>query len=143
MKLFIPFTRLNKKGDTIVEVMIVLAVLGFAIGIAYATANRSSTAILAANQSAAASGLLQSQIEKLRSNTTTTSPNFCFDGTGVVPNTSATDIDDRCKQGGPSDDRYSINIAKTGGPQIFTYKATATWTGPDGETYNARLDYIY
>jgi type II secretory pathway pseudopilin PulG len=143
MKLFIPFTRLNKKGDTIVEVMIVLAVLGFAIGIAYATANRSSTAILAANQSAAASALLQSQIEKLRSNTDGTFSNFCFDGIVVVSNNSATDIDDRCKQGGPSDDRYSINIAKTGGPQTYTYKATATWTGPDGETYNARLDYIY
>ena len=31
----------NQRGDTIIEVLIVLAVLGLAIGITYATANRS------------------------------------------------------------------------------------------------------
>lgn len=137
------FSRsLDSYGDTIVEVMIVLAVLGFAIGIAYATANRSSTAILAANQSSAASSILQSQIEKIRVNTSPTSSNFCFkEDSTVVQNNSDTDIVDGCKLG--TNSRYSVNITKSAGSSPYTYHATATWIGPDGETYNARLDYIY
>ncbi len=38
---------LRQRGDTIVEVMIVLAVLGLAIGIAYSTASRSLLGLLA------------------------------------------------------------------------------------------------
>lgn len=58
--------RLNQGGDTIVEVMMVLAVLGLAIGISYATANRSLLASKAAQESAQANSLLLGQLEALR-----------------------------------------------------------------------------
>jgi type II secretory pathway pseudopilin PulG len=57
---------LNSVGDTIVEVMVVLAVLGLAVGISFATANRSLLATRAAQENSQATSYLQSQIEELR-----------------------------------------------------------------------------
>jgi Tfp pilus assembly protein PilE len=62
----IKLTRVKPIGDTIVEVMIVLAVLGLAISIAYATANRSLLNARQAQESAEASSLAQDQVEQLR-----------------------------------------------------------------------------
>ena len=59
--------RRSSRGDTIVEVMIVLAVLGFAISISYATANRSLLDARRAQESSEAGSLLQTQVEGLRS----------------------------------------------------------------------------
>ncbi len=56
----------NQRGDTIIEVLIVLAVLGLAMGITYATANRSILNARQAQESSKATVLLQSQIEALR-----------------------------------------------------------------------------
>lgn len=56
----------NHKGDTIVEVMVVLAILGLALGVAYATANNSLLDVRQAEEHATATELAQSQIEELR-----------------------------------------------------------------------------
>ncbi len=53
-------------GDTIIEVMIVLAVLGLAIGISYATANRSLLNARQAQENSVAAGLVETQVENLR-----------------------------------------------------------------------------
>lgn len=58
--------RLNRRGDTIVEVMIVLAILGLAMGIAYATANRSLLNARQAQENSQATEYVQSQVEALR-----------------------------------------------------------------------------
>jgi type II secretory pathway pseudopilin PulG len=57
---------LTRSGDTIVEVMIVLAVLGMAISISYATANRSLLNARQAQENSEASALVRSQLESLR-----------------------------------------------------------------------------
>ncbi len=57
---------LDAKGDTIVEVMVVLAVLGLAISVSYATANRSLLNTRQAEENAQATAFAQSQIEALR-----------------------------------------------------------------------------
>jgi len=93
--------RLKNRGDTIVEVMVVLAVLGLALSITYASANRSLQAIRAAQESSFATQLLDSQVEYLRTmsanvNTTDTnyiftSNTFCINQSGnVVQDTDAT-----------------------------------------------------
>jgi type II secretory pathway pseudopilin PulG len=56
----------NNNGDTIVEVMVVLAVLGLAIGISYATASRSLQDTNQAEENSQATEYAQSQIEDLR-----------------------------------------------------------------------------
>jgi prepilin-type N-terminal cleavage/methylation domain-containing protein len=53
----------HQRGDTIIEVMIVLAILGLAISISYATANRSLLNTRQAQEDAEASEYVQSQIE--------------------------------------------------------------------------------
>ncbi len=58
--------RLNFRGDTIIEVLIVLAVLGFAFAISAATATRGLNRARNAEEHAQALGILNSQIELLR-----------------------------------------------------------------------------
>lgn len=58
--------RSSQRGDTIVEVLLVLAVLGSAISISYATANRSLLNARQAQESSVATSLLQSQLETVR-----------------------------------------------------------------------------
>ena len=58
---------LNSAGDTIVEVLIVLAVLGLAMSISYATANRGLQKSRTAQEHSQALGIINSQIELLRS----------------------------------------------------------------------------
>ena len=55
----------SERGDTIVEVMIVLAILGLAIGIAYSTANRSLLNARQAQENARATEIAQGQVEAL------------------------------------------------------------------------------
>jgi len=71
---------LNRRGDTIVEVMIVLTILGMAIGIAYATANNSLQDIRQAEDHSQATELAQSQIEALRTLLAPGSPNIFITG---------------------------------------------------------------
>jgi prepilin-type N-terminal cleavage/methylation domain-containing protein len=59
--------RLGQRGDTIVEVMIVLAVLGLALSISYATANRGLQQSRNAQEHSQALGIIDSQVELLRS----------------------------------------------------------------------------
>jgi prepilin-type N-terminal cleavage/methylation domain-containing protein len=59
-------TLFSQAGDTIVEVMIVLAVLSLALSISYATANRSLLDTRQAQENSEASELAESQVEGLR-----------------------------------------------------------------------------
>jgi type II secretory pathway pseudopilin PulG len=72
--------HLRQTGDTIIEVMVVLAVLGLAISISYTTANRSLLNARQAQENSEATELLQSQIESLRtlSANVPASPNYIF-----------------------------------------------------------------
>lgn len=56
---------LAEQGDTIVEVMMVLAVLGLAISISYATANRSLLDARQAQENTQATEFAQTQVENL------------------------------------------------------------------------------
>jgi prepilin-type N-terminal cleavage/methylation domain-containing protein len=58
---------LNQAGDTIVEVMVVLAVLGLAFAISYATANHGLIQSRNAEEHSQALGIVDSQVELLRS----------------------------------------------------------------------------
>jgi len=64
-KLFIK--PLRQSGDTIVEVLIVLAILGLALSISYATANKGLQQSRNAQEHSEALALVNSQVELLRS----------------------------------------------------------------------------
>ena len=61
------FKKLGNAGDTIVEVLIVLAVLGLSMSIAYATANTGLQKSRNAQEHSQALGIINSQVELLRS----------------------------------------------------------------------------
>jgi len=126
---------LNNRGDTIVEVMIVLAVLGLAIGISFATANSSLLATRGAQENAQATAILQGQIESLRYMIPDSASNpdknvlrtgdYCITDDYKVT-TDATDS--RCTV---SDGRYHIviNYSSTTG----TFTLTNTWDDIRGD----------
>ena len=58
--------KLHSRGDTIIEVMIVVAIIGLAMSIAYATVSRSLQSARQAQENAEATSLAQAQIEQLR-----------------------------------------------------------------------------
>jgi|ERR1035438_1449189 type II secretory pathway pseudopilin PulG len=80
----------NQQGDTIVEVMIVLALIGSALGISYATANQSLLDTRQAQEASQAAQLIQSQVEELRTMTDNPAtlngnpnPNYIFNSTAT------------------------------------------------------------
>lgn len=119
---------LNQAGDTIVEVMIVLSILGLAMGTAYATANRSLLNARQAQESSIATGIAQSQIEQIRqlAGEPESSPNnvfmdtapyrFCITETGTVQDTGflgndptlLSDYPANCRMG--DDDLYHVSV---------------------------------
>ena len=90
-KRFIPYT-FNQAGDTIVEVMIALAVLSLSLGISYEAANGGINQSVNAQEHAQALGLIDAQVEELRSaidNNTAVIPNgsndfFCMSNNGSL-----------------------------------------------------------
>jgi prepilin-type N-terminal cleavage/methylation domain-containing protein len=91
--------RLTSRGDTIVEVLISIAIVGLALAAAYATANRSSQNDQTNQEHEIALTIAQSQAEQLN-NLPTSSTNSlatiatasasCFSTTGVLAASGAT-----------------------------------------------------
>lgn len=146
--------KLHSAGDTIVEVMVVLAVLGLAIGISYSTASRSLKNTRAAQDNAEATQLLQSQLETLRymAPTLATSPGFanlnsggtfCIDTTAAqaTPDNSAIKHTTACKGLG-NNGQYEVQITYFAGDNSFELKAlwddVITATKQDSVTFNYR-----
>jgi type II secretory pathway pseudopilin PulG len=153
--------KLGYRGDTIVEVMIVLAVLGLAISISYATANKSLQAVRSAQESAKAHQLLQSQTELLRALSVTGNTNpaknvfipgpFCVDvrdPINVPPTVKLITITNNTKDASDPcyyDELYSINVTyvdTVNNPSTFYLKAV--WPDVNGkDTDGASLTYRF
>lgn len=121
----------NARGDTIVEVLIVLAVLGLAIGVSYATANSSLQTTRAAQEDAQASELLQSQLEAMRSLAGTDPTNIYQSGSAFCINSAFTAVvDTNSVSPAPAciqDNLYTISINYVNNavtPDTFTLVAT-------------------
>jgi len=116
----------NSRGDTIVEVLIALGILSFAMAVSYSVTNSSIASLNAARTSSRASSELQRQIEIVRT-TDTILTDFCVDRTGTIQTYSA----NTCNYTG-----IDIKISKTG--DIYT--ATAKWE-LGGKQYSADMIY--
>src|ERR1035437_2061628 len=84
------YRALYQAGDTIVEVMVVLAVLGLAFVISYATANHGLIQSRKAEEQSQALGIVDSQVELLRSafslqvTIAQDGTAFCMQGTALI-----------------------------------------------------------
>ncbi|MEK7594126.1 MAG: type II secretion system protein [Patescibacteria group bacterium] len=128
---------LQERGDTIVEVMIVLAVLGLAIGISYATANRALLQARQAQENTKATQLLQSQIEQLTTMTAnkSTNPNYIFGAGPYCVSNQAVVTGAACRG---VDTYYDIDITQAG--NLFTL--TAKWDDVAGEGNDQGKDTV-
>lgn len=125
------FIKLRNRGDTIIEVMIVLAVLGLAIGIAYATANRSLLNARQAQENAQATALAQSQVEALRPLADSTTQNIFQSGPYCISQNPPYTVQtgSNCSRGTIP---YTIAITYTSSP-TDTFTVKVNWPGVMGE----------
>jgi type II secretory pathway pseudopilin PulG len=158
----------DRSGDTIIEVLVVLAVLGLAIGLAYATANRSLLNARQAQEHSEAAGLVEKQVENLRllvSNSTagntdpttniflTTTP-FCVRDPNAAPPIDTTASDCNMSSAGSAvgykvfiyncDNQPAVDPCATAIPNSGTFAVQATWDdilgqGTDSVTMTYRL----
>lgn len=151
--------KLNNAGDSIVEVLISMSILAFALGTAYATVNRSNQSIMANKERYQAQLLANQQIEYLRAyaqkggdRASLNSVHTCLKlnsamttGFDVKNNASpnTTDCDFHEVYGAT----YKINTAYIGGPgscndTIYcNYKISVSWDSIKGGTETLALWY--
>ncbi len=130
----------GERGDTIVEVMIVLAVLGLSISIAYSTANKSLLEAREAQESSYAAELVASQVEQLRvlAGNSSSSPNniyitnaFCINSsgnvtTGFTSNTQPITNFSAYPAGCEFNNLYYISVVWSNSPED-TFTVQAVW----------------
>lgn len=127
--------RRNRRGDTIIEVMVALAILGLAFAISYATANHALQVSQNSQEHSQALQYLDSQVELVRADTKdtnlyTSSP-FCMVASTAKPTTNLSAADCTPTSGGAN---YKISVKYTPATNadgvnqdIFTF--TITWQG--------------
>lgn len=146
---------LGKRGDTIVEVLICLTVLGVTMGSATVVVNNNRKVILGSQERAVALKLVQGQIEKTRIITTnnpallTTSGSvvragagYCIDTTSppqaVIATNAACTVD---RTGMPSTEQpnYALKTVVTTNNGGYLLRSSATWSMPTGVNGNVEL----
>jgi Tfp pilus assembly protein PilV len=140
-----PMLKRLQRGDTIVEVLICIALVSLILTGAYATTRKSTLGIRDAQEHSEALKLAQSQLEQVRQNAGTATQDvfnqavgtdFCMVN-GVVTTTAAP-----CKQdatGTPTtvEPAYKITIKRATcavGTNCSTFTIQATWTGINTKT---------
>jgi type II secretory pathway pseudopilin PulG len=129
--------RLNSTGDTIVEVLICIVIIGAVLTISYGTTRHDSANIEDAQERSQALQIAQRQIELLRANYGSptheiTSANNCFGGASYTAYTPQKNqqpgdycvvgSDGQATTGQPA---YSINISQIS--QTAPYEVAITW----------------
>lgn len=130
--------RLGQRGDTIVEVLISIAVVSVILGGAFVTTNRSQSGVRNSQEHAEALKLVQSQLEQLRADAASTTPTvftqgvpFCMYNNAAVsasPGPTAAD----CVQnsaGSPTtkEPAYHLTISRTSSNGGFLFTVDAMW----------------
>lgn len=125
----------NNRGDTIVEVLIAVAVVSLVVATAYAVVNKSVTAIQSAQEQSYAQKLVEQQVELLR--TASSAPSTlggCYTQTAAY---SLVPADCTISNGGAT---YTISITKPAGDTAYTIRAV--WETPGGQQARVSAYYI-
>lgn len=132
--MFIKKILQNKKGDTIVEVLIGIAVLGLVLSISYALSNRDTQYIEQSQERGEAQKISEQQLELLRNYLTpdtdwVASGYLCFDDSDPPqPTATATDCQKGTQDtiGGITQGRYRVRINYDSATK--TYTVNTTWS---------------
>jgi prepilin-type N-terminal cleavage/methylation domain-containing protein len=125
---------MNQKGETIVEVLIAMAVIGSVLGSAYSIVSRNTRSYQQAHEHTEALKLAETQLEYLRKNVSNVpaTADFCFLENGDLKS----DLND-CKFG--VDNRYSVRVTKDTTTEV--YNSIVEWAGINGGTDKVSLSY--
>lgn len=135
----------DSTGDTIVEVLIAIAVVGAVLGGAFSATRRSLAGARISQERGEAVKLVEGQVESLKAalnsgkadEVFTASGEFCLNDSLEVKQAS----DDACKKG--TDNRYSLKISSTDiGTDGKTFTASARWDKFGGGE-EERVDIVY
>ncbi|TAH34192.1 hypothetical protein EYC59_03495 [Candidatus Saccharibacteria bacterium] len=125
----------QQTGDTIVEVLIAVAVIAFTITGAYALSLRSTVSTQDAQERGQALKLVETQLEFLR-NAGTISGGNCFDTTGMPTNTCTF-----TPNGAGTDPAYTMTVAANANGCTNSYSVQAVWDGIGGGVSNVSMCY--
>jgi len=145
--------KLGKRGDTIVEVLICLAVLGLTLGSATVVVNNNRKTIMGTQERSVALKLVQGQIEKTRAlvaqdshqlvsaGTTVRNPlGYCIDASGqAVLATTAPCTVDRSGVATAEVPNYQLKTVVTANAGGYLLRATANWDMPNGVRGNVEI----
>jgi type II secretory pathway pseudopilin PulG len=126
-----------QSGDTIVEVLVAMAVVSSVIGGAFVVASRSTNNIRQSQEHTEVQKMIESQVEQLKSaakdpnSPVFVSNNFCLSGGSVRP-----DTDPSCTQSA-----YSAGVRTSIVRNGALYSITATWDGPSGTDEQVNIVY--
>lgn len=141
---------LNQRGDTIVEVLIALAILASALGIGYAAASSGLKGTQQASEHSQALKIAQAQAETLNTNSANSSLYntgnvFCYNGIAYTdwasaglgthhpPATASTDpLDGTDYPGGCMQGLFHTSVAYTGSVPNDTFTITVRWVAVTG-----------
>jgi prepilin-type N-terminal cleavage/methylation domain-containing protein len=135
--------KLGQNGDTIVEVMIAVVIIGTVLAGAFTLTNRNTRSIRDAEEHSQALQMLQGQLEQLRASSSTNAyndygSNFCFDEDGNIQNLGSGAFG--CQV---TDSLYKFSIVKAadGGTSPTLFTLTTQWDGILATTAQERLVY--
>lgn len=142
------FTELRERGDTIVEVLIAIAVISLILGGAYVTTNHSLLATRDAQEHGDALKLVESQLEQLKG-VVANDPNavfgggapgsFCVTGvTNIAVSSNPNCIMDSSGTPTAGQPAYKIAITRSGN----TFTVVNTWDSVQGSA-TARIQMKY
>lgn len=134
--------KLKEQGDTIVEVLIAIAVVSLVLGGAYVTTNRSLLATRSAQERSIALKLAESQLERLKAKIATTPQQifgptapttFCISNTNTVINAVTTPNSCGLNSAGAVSSVqpvFNIRIVRVNNQ----FNLTETWDSVNGKT---------
>lgn len=130
----------NQRGDTIVEVLVSVAILSIVLGTAYVTSSHSLRTGTDAGSRNQAVGYAQDQVERIKSlarggGTVPTDPRFCFNPDGSVRSLSGAE---RCEITGTP---YFVVVEYDSAPTRQVYTVTVRWESADGREDQMVLHY--
>jgi prepilin-type N-terminal cleavage/methylation domain-containing protein len=141
----------QQRGDTIVEVLISMAVISLILAAGYAITNRNVATTQDSQERSQAQQLVKQQAEQLRvlsaNGGITLNNTDCtiLNGTNVQVQTSAGGACDFLASGSPCGTStaacYQVRINKSIVNGVTTYLITATWTNSRAKQSTVELDY--
>ena len=153
IKMEIPDKTTNQRGDTIIEVLMAIAVIGMVLGSSFGIVNRSLAIGRDSQERSEALKIAESQLEKLKTATSDPSNGFfsipdstyyCLDNSLQVLNNQDIEVIPRstqynagCRLG--SDQRYRASIKRDG--NVFT--VIARWDSIRGSTVESEVKMLY